>query len=159
MQCSAVQCSAVIMQAMKTREAQTRWREETKRRIKEKEAQKEGQDQEQEEKHLLPSPPYACDPDWSLALCGLGEAAGRSRLRREVGREEEREVEVLEEELGREVREAVVWAGRPGQEGEARRGRRSARILRLGRRLDSLRRSAGQGRKVEPGARTREAAE
>ena len=112
--CTALYYSAVILQVAKTREAQTRWREETKRRIKEKEAEKEGREQEQEEKHLPASAPYACDPDWSLALCGLGESAGRSRLRREVGRQEEREVEVLEEELGREVREAVVWAGRPG---------------------------------------------
>ena len=132
------------MQGVKTKEARQAWLEEARRLV--REARDRG---EEDTPQPPPSPPYAADPDWSLATCGLGEAVERARVSR-VGEEEQiaRAVVVLGEQLEEEGGEAVRWAGRPGQEGEGRRDRRIGRIQRLEEKLGRLRRSLSERSKV-----------
>ena len=126
------------MQVLRSREARHKWREEAKRLIKEKEERGEEESSSRRPK----TPPFASDPDWCLAMCGLGEAVDRQRVRR--GEEEEqveRAVKLVEVELDKEVDKAVEWAGRPGLETEEGRWRRSARISRLNDKMARLRRA------------------
>ena len=88
------------------------------------------------------TPPFASDPDWSLAMCGLGEAVERQRLKRgEDETEVAKAVEMVEEELDREVKKAVEWAGRPGEEEEEGRLQRIGKIGRLNNKIARLRRA------------------
>ena len=126
------------MQRLQSREAREKWREEARRMIAEREERRE------EEGSPRPgtSPPFASDPDWNLAMCGLGEAVERQRLKRgEDETEVAKAVEMVEEELDREVKKAVEWAGRPGKEEEEGRSRRSGKIARLNNKIARLRRA------------------
>ena len=125
------------MQVLRSREARHEWREEAKRLIKEKEERGE----EESSSRRPTTPPFASDPDWCLAMCGLGEAVDRQRVRRGEEKEVERAVKLVELELDKEVDKAVEWAGRPGLETEEGRSRRSARISRLNNKMARLRRA------------------
>ena len=125
------------MQVLRSREAREKWREEAKRMIKAREEMRE------EEGSPPPpgSPPFASDPDWSLAMCGLGEAVERQRLKRGEDEVVAKAVNLVEEELDREVEKAVEWAGKPGEEEEERRSRRSGKISWLNNKMAELRRA------------------
>ena len=125
------------MQVLRSREARAKWREEARRMIKEREARRE------EESSPPPpgTPPFASDPDWSLAMCGLGEAVERQRLKRGDDEVVAKAVKVVEEELDREVEKVVEWAGRPGEEEEEVRSRRSEKIARLNNKMARMRRA------------------
>ena len=92
------------------------------------------------------SPPFASDPDWSLAMCGLGEAVERQRLKRGEDEVVAKAVKLVEEELDREVEKAVEWAGKPGEEEEERRSQRSGKISRLNNKMARLRRAISASR-------------
>ena len=129
------------MQVLRSREARSKWRAEAQRLIKEKEERRE------EEGSPRPAtPPFASDPDWSLAMCGLGEAVERQRLRRGEDEVVAKAVRMVEEELDKEVEKAVEWAGKPGVEKEEGRLRRSAKITRLNKKMARLRRAVSAPR-------------
>ena len=122
---------------LRLREAREKWREEARRMILEKEEKRETSPRPL-------TPPYASDPDWSLAMCGLGEAVERQRLLKKKGDDEAevaKAVEMVEQELDREVGKAVEWAGRPGEEEEGRRLQRNGKIARLNNKIVRLRRA------------------
>lgn len=125
------------MQVLRSREAREKWREEARRMIAEREERRK------EEGSPRPgTPPFASDPDWNLAMCGLGEAVERQRLKRgEDETEVAKAVEMVEEELDREVKKAVEWAGRPGEEEEEGRLQRIGKIGRLNNKIARLRRA------------------
>ena len=56
---------------------------------------------------------------------------------------------MLLEELDREVEQVVAWSGRPGEQAEEQRSRRSARIERLRSRVEAAQRAVARTHRGE----------